>query len=258
MQLQLTTWPEVERYLKDNTGVILPIGSTEQHGPNGLVGTDALTAEVIGRRLGEEIGVMVAPTIAVGMAQHHMDFPGSVTLRPSTLMLVVRDMVMSLARHGFDRFYFVNGHGGNIQPVNTAFSEVHAELGEAAALAGPGSNRMPAEVFCRLANWFAMPQVDKLSQDLYGDKNGSHATPAEVSVTWYAFPDQQRDVPLDAVPSEANPIQGAADFRRRHPDGRRGGADPSLSTAEAGEKLVKAAVEDLAADYRHFVEVTGT
>ena len=76
-------------------------------------------------------------------------------------------------------------------------------------------------------------------------------------MTWYAFPEQQRDLPLDDIGPETEPIQGAADFRRRHPDGRRG-ADPSLATAEAGERLVNAALDDLAADYRHFVEVTGT
>jgi len=99
MQLQLSTWPEVEAYLKRSTGIIIPTGSTEQHGPTGLIGTDALTAEVIGRRVGEETGALVAPTVSIGMAQHHMAFKGSITYRPSTLILVVRDMVMSLARH---------------------------------------------------------------------------------------------------------------------------------------------------------------
>ena len=61
MQLQLATWPEVEAYLETSTGIIVPIGSTEQHGPTGLIGTDALTAEVIGRRVGEETGALVAP-----------------------------------------------------------------------------------------------------------------------------------------------------------------------------------------------------
>jgi creatinine amidohydrolase len=251
MQLQLSTWPEVESYLEKSTGIILPIGSTEQHGPTGLIGTDALTAEFIGRQLGEDVGAMVAPTISVGMAQHHMAFAGSVTLRPSTLMLVVRDTLVSLARHGFDRFFFVNGHGGNIAPVNTAFSEVHAELGEVAALAAPGSNQMPAEVTCRLANWFDMPSVKALSQELYGDKRGTHATPDEVAVTWYAFPDQQRSSDLGPVARDTDPIQGAADFRRRHPDGRRG-ADPSLATPEDGRRFVEAAVADLAKEYRAF------
>src|SRR3546814_9497847 len=70
---------------------------------------------------------MVAPTIGVGMAQHHMAFPGTVTFRPSTLMLVIRDMVQSLAEHGFERFLFINGHGGHVAAVKAAFYEIHAE-----------------------------------------------------------------------------------------------------------------------------------
>ena len=85
MQLQLKTWQFVEDYLKTRTGIIIPIGSTEQHGPTGLIGTDALTAEMIGRGVGEKVGALVAPTISVGMAQHHLDFPGSMTVRPTTL-----------------------------------------------------------------------------------------------------------------------------------------------------------------------------
>ena len=76
MQLQLKTWRFVEDYLKDKTGIIIPIGSTEQHGPIGLIGTDAICAEVIARGVGDATGALVAPTISVGMAQHHLAFPG--------------------------------------------------------------------------------------------------------------------------------------------------------------------------------------
>ena len=59
MQLQLKTWPFVEDYLKTKTGIIIPIGSTEQHGPTGQIGTDALTAEMVGRGVGEKVGALV-------------------------------------------------------------------------------------------------------------------------------------------------------------------------------------------------------
>ena len=75
MRLQLCTWPEVEAYLERSTGIIQPIGSTEQHGPTGFIGTDAICPELIAERIGGELDVLVAPTFNVGMASIIWAFP---------------------------------------------------------------------------------------------------------------------------------------------------------------------------------------
>ncbi len=173
MQLALATWPEVEEYLRRARGIVLPIGSTEQHGPNGLIGTDHLDAECVARGVGERIGCMVAPTLAYGMSQHHLGFSGSVTLRPSTLIAMIGDVVHSLARHGFERFFFINGHGGNIATVTAAFDEVYA----AVSMRG---NESP--IRCKMPFWGQGPRCHALVTELYGDSEGSHASASEVAL----------------------------------------------------------------------------
>jgi len=243
MLLQQRTWQEVERYLARSRGILIPIGSTEQHGPVGLIGTDAICPEVICRRVGAEADVLVAPTIAVGMAEHHMAFPGSITLRPSTLVRVIGDYVRSLARHGFERMLFVNGHGGNIATINSAFYEFYSSAGAA------GNT---ADVRLRLVNWWHNEAVKAISNELYGDREGSHATPSEVAVTQYAYPETIKRVPLDPPVAPTGRFYGPEDFRRRFPDGRIG-SDSGLARPEHGERLVAASAQAIAALYRDFL-----
>jgi creatinine amidohydrolase len=245
MELRFSTWQEVDVYLQESKTIILPIGSTEQHGPNGLIGTDSLCPESLAIALGENTGAMVAPTIAVGMAQHHLAFAGSITLRPSTLIAVIRDTVNSLVRHGFERFYFLNGHGGNVATVNAAFAEIYAQSSLALTATDLSSVR------CKVKNWWEAEGVMALSKELFGDADGSHATCGEVSLTQFAYPHSIKSAEMDPPIAPTGPFYDAADFRRRFPDGRIG-SNPSLASPEAGEKLFKKALAGLEKDYAAF------
>jgi creatinine amidohydrolase len=247
LKLQLSTWPEIEAYLARSQGIVIPIGSTEQHGPTGLIGTDAICPETIAGGMADN-GILVGPTLSIGMAQHHLAFPGSISLRPSTLLAVIGDVIASLASQGFRHFYFLNGHGGNIATVNAAFAEVWAT----ASMAGRDSG-----LNLKLANWFTYPGVVALSRTLYGDAEGMHATPSEISLTWHAYPRAERRLKLDPVRAPLGEIRDAQDYRRTFPDGRIG-AESGLAQREHGARLYAAALADALADYRRFAgEATG-
>jgi creatinine amidohydrolase/Fe(II)-dependent formamide hydrolase-like protein len=242
MQLHLSSWPEIEAYLRTSKAILIPIGSTEQHGPNGLIGTDALCAEIIAKRAGDEAGILVGPTFNVGQSQHHMAFPGTITLRPTTMIAAMTDWAQSLAHHGFERLYWLNGHGGNIATINAAFSEIYHGL-----TLGPGR----APLRCMLRNWWDLPGVPDLCKQLFPEGEGSHAAPSEVSVTWFAYPEAIKRVAMSPKIAPTGPIADAEDYRRRFPDGRIG-SDPSQANAEAGEKLVAAAAKAVIAEFKQF------
>jgi creatinine amidohydrolase/Fe(II)-dependent formamide hydrolase-like protein len=245
MQLHLSTWPEIGKYLESSKAILIPIGSTEQHGPNGLLGTDALCPEIIGKRAGDEAGILVAPTFNVGQAQHHMAFSGTITLRPSTMIAAMVDWAESLARHGFERLYWLNGHGGNINTVNAAFSEIYHGISFDRA----GSNH--PRLRCTLRNWWELPGVGEVCRQLFPVGEGHHATPSEVSVTWFGYPEAQKRVEMSPKIAPVGPIYDAEDYRRRFPDGRIG-SDPSQASVEAGGKIVAAAVKAVIAEFKQF------
>jgi creatinine amidohydrolase len=245
MQLQLSSWPEVEKYLQTSKAILVPIGSTEQHGPNGLLGTDALCPEIIARRAGDEAGILIGPTFNVGQAQHHMAFPGTITLRPSTMIATMLDWAQSLTHHGFERLYWLNGHGGNVSTINAAFAEMYHGI----SFDRSGSNRPPLR--CTLRSWWELPGVREVCRQLFPIGEGQHATPSEVSVAYFGYPEAVKRVEMTPKVAPVGPIFDAEDYRRRFPDGRIG-SDPSQASVEAGEKIVAVAVKAVVAEFKNF------
>jgi creatinine amidohydrolase len=117
MELSQATWTEVDEH--DTEAVLLPVGSTEQHGPHAPLGTDAIAAELIANKTAEatDRAVVVAPRIDLGVSEEHRAFDGTIWVRPDTFRATIRDAVKSLAHHGIDRVVIVNGHGGNVEAL---------------------------------------------------------------------------------------------------------------------------------------------
>ena len=248
MLLAKSTWPEIEAFLQRSKTVVVPIGSNEQHGPTGLLGTDWMCPEIIAHEAQKgRDDLLIAPTFNIGMAQHHLAFPGTITLRPTTFIAAIGDWCRSLGAHGFERIYFLNGHGGNVHTIEAAFSELYAESSFA------GQRRGFA---CKLKNWWDLGGVNALAMKQFPVGHGSHATPSEIAVTQWAYPDAIKSADYAPRIAPTGPIREALDFRARYADGRMG-SDPALATPEKGGELVALAAKGLIEDVAAFAaEVT--
>ncbi len=114
-------WPEIKSVLERDTVALLSVGSTEQHGPHLPVDNDHYTSyelsKLAAERVKGRISVVVCPPLPFGISPHHMDFPGTVSLRTQTFIDVIEDSVHSLLHHGFKHVVIINGHGGTFPPL---------------------------------------------------------------------------------------------------------------------------------------------
>lgn len=128
-------WPEIKAYLERDDVVLLPVGSTEQHGPHLPIMTDAAEAIAVAVGAGRRAGVLVAPPVWYGWTPHHMAYPGTVTLRAETLTALIEDVCQSLIYHGFKRIVIINGHRvANLPPIEIAVVRVRNRTGGYVAL----------------------------------------------------------------------------------------------------------------------------
>ncbi|PUB15665.1 creatininase family protein [Yoonia sediminilitoris] len=240
MKLESMTWVEVETYLNGNRGIILPTGSTEQHGPLGLIGTDAICAREIAWAAADRCGAVVAPELAYAPAPFNMGFPGTVSLTSELFTALAGQVMASLAQHGFAKIYVLNGHGANLDCLRTALKGIDADV--------------------RVRSWWDFEGVNALRGAFYGDWEGMHATPSEVAITQHthrviknADLGPPRKLTADYIKAHAGDKHGAPDAHRRDfPDGRVG-SHSGLARPEHGTRLLETAAKEVAADYLAFV-----
>ena len=242
MRLDQASWYEVQDYLTRSRGIVLPCGSTEQHGPIGLIGTDAICATEIAERAADIANGLVAPTLAYTPAPFNMGFPGTLSVSAELFQAMVQELLTGLVGQGFTRIYILNGHGANLAPLDAARAAVPPQT-------------------VRIKSWWEFEAVNALRSAYYGDWEGMHATPSEVAITQattrvIAHPDAEtppEKLCADYIAAHAGDRHGPPDAHRAHFSDGRVGSHSALATPEQGRGLLEAAARAVAEDYLAFL-----
>jgi len=239
MKLAEMSWDEVEDYLARDDRIVVPVGSTEQHGRKGALGTDHIIPEGLAVALAGETGTVAAPALPFGVSEHHMAFPGTVTLTSRTFISVVEEVFESLYRHGFRRFFVLNGHGGNSAPLQCLFLDLC-------------NRRLDLKVRCY--TWWTLPGVVELEGELFGSEGICHASPGEISLAEAVRPStgKLKKVPPGIVVERSDTFMTRTEQRRLYPDGVLGTGDQNLSDPHKGQKMFDRIMDGLRQRFRDF------
>jgi len=164
------SWLEAKEYFSKNDTAILPVGSTEQHGPHNPLGTDHLIAKALAEETAKRTGVICLPVVPFGVSSHHRQFWGTIYIRPKILKEYVRGICLSLKAYGIRKLLLVNGHGGNV----AALTELAREL------------REKEEFFMVVFQWWLL--AGKLLPELFSREERGHAGAEETSLNLCLHP----------------------------------------------------------------------
>jgi creatinine amidohydrolase len=228
------TWPELGEYVAEESLAVVPLGSTEQHGPHLPLSTDHRIAEALARAATERTGHLCTPTVNVGVSPQHRQFHGTMWVDAPQFRDYVESMTRNLTYHGVDRVVYVNAHGGNVQHLR--------EVGR----------RLRDDGTAFAIEWMWNESIPDLVEQF--ERNGPHAGPKETAMIRHIAPELVRTAELEAARDG-----GLAEYP--HGDYYRNGArvnydavensdngsfgDPSEATAERGRELFEAAADQL-------------
>jgi creatinine amidohydrolase len=232
-------WAEIKELASQNAVVIVPVASTEQHGPHLPVSTDAKLVTTVATRVAKamrEGGVpgIVAPTVWTGNSLHHMLFPGTISLDYEVFSRLMLQICLCINHHGFSRIVLLNGHGGNEGPLRVAITEINQKVGH--------------PVF-GVDYWD--PARKEMAEILQVQTGVRHSGEAETSLMLHLYPELVGDYSASVGPDRPDPEElsgGMAYTFRTYKDRTRIGVigDARPATAEKGKKMLECIVERLA------------
>jgi creatinine amidohydrolase len=232
------TDPEVEAFLARSRTVIVPVGSTEQHGPHAPLATDVLIPVEVARRVAPRVDALVAPSISYALSYPHVGFTGVVHIRIPTFMALIEDVCVSLAAIGFRKVVFLNGHYDNTYAIAYACATA--------------AERLPAGVRAFPVNyWDGMTPAE--AAEFFDPSNGLHANKGETAAVLAINPslvDMERaNVEMPPFPEVTSPgavhtaffFSAPGSVHRATHSGTWG--DARLATPEFGERYLQVVVE---------------
>ena len=231
------TWPEAEKRFKEIDIALLPVGAIEQHGPHLPLDTDAWDAERVCDDVAKACSQpppIVLPLIAYGVSYHHDDFPGTLSISPDTLSRIVYEVGIAVARNGVTKLLIINGHGGNSAALHFAAQMINRDTGIFTAVdTGESSDT----------------DIDELTDT----PNDVHAGEVETSTTLALRPELVKmDLAKPMVPrfsshyldfTSKRGVGWYAHTKKISETGVLG--DPTLASAEKGQKMWQIMVENL-------------
>ena len=255
-ELDKMTTLEVAEYLETGSGIIVvPVGSTEQHGPHATLGLDTFGALFVSQRVAEKLEAVVAPALPYGMSLAHAGFKGTISLTPTTLAVVMREICSSLLLQGFRLLLVISGHRDNDASIQIAASEARAAHG------GHILSMFYGEVNRgRLAEAVGVPADTFRAEDIrYGADGHGGSVELSLSIAFeprstrperYFKPDTTR-----ADLRRTFPFKAAQTIEEYGDCGVFG--NPAHASAERGHHLVETTAEAIAAHVRRYITAFG-
>lgn len=229
MYLMDEPWVDFDELRKESDLVIVPTGAVEVYGQHMPTGTDTIVATHVAKKVAEQVGAVVLPTVPVGYSRSIGDFPGTLNISPATVTAYVRESVESILQWGMKRVLFINSHRGNINPIGEVAMDLQDKHG------------------ARCAQVFWWDYVNALVKDVLesGQYATNHASEVGTSVMLHIAPELVKtDRIVNQTPDGPLPFSDITQYKGMGVRSKTGVVgNPEVASAEKGEIMVQRGVD---------------